>query len=86
YAERLGLDPATVMQAVDGGGAESSVRRHFLGELLARRLPPETLRNLTKDLATTRDLAHAASLTMPVTDIVRAQFAAIFNPRPDGSS
>jgi 3-hydroxyisobutyrate dehydrogenase len=39
YAERLGLDPATFMTAVEGGG-ESSVRRHFLENLLTRQLAP----------------------------------------------
>jgi 3-hydroxyisobutyrate dehydrogenase len=78
YAERLGLDPATLMNAVDGGGAESSVRRYFLQNLLARRLPPETVRNLAKDLETMRDIARTASVPMPVNDAIRAQFRQVF--------
>jgi 3-hydroxyisobutyrate dehydrogenase-like beta-hydroxyacid dehydrogenase len=82
YARGLGLDPAILMQAVEGGGAESSVRRHFAREILARRLPPETLRNLAKDLATMRDMAKAASLPMPVNEAVSAQFEAVFAGAP----
>jgi 3-hydroxyisobutyrate dehydrogenase-like beta-hydroxyacid dehydrogenase len=78
YAERLGLDPATLMTAVEGGGAESAVRRYFLEALLARRLAPESLRNLTKDLETMHDMAQAASLPMPLNDAVSAQFRHAF--------
>jgi 3-hydroxyisobutyrate dehydrogenase len=78
YAKRLGLDPATLMTAVEGGGAESSVRRYFLQDLLARRLQPETLRNLTKDLESIRDMATTASLPMPVNDAVSTQFRQVF--------
>lgn len=78
YAERLGLDPATLMAAVEGGGADSSVRRYFLRNLLERRLPHETARNLTKDLETVADMAGTASLPMPINDSVRAQFRQAF--------
>jgi 3-hydroxyisobutyrate dehydrogenase len=89
YAQGLGLDPATLMKAVEGGGAESSVRRYFLNELLARRLPPETMRNLTKDLETFGDMAKAALLPTPLHDTVSAQFPEVFaalRSRPDESS
>jgi len=82
YAQALGLDPATLMSAVDGGGADSSVRRYFQNELLARRLPPETVRNLTKDLETVRAMAQAASLSMPLNDTVGAQFREVFANAP----
>jgi 3-hydroxyisobutyrate dehydrogenase-like beta-hydroxyacid dehydrogenase len=54
------------------------VRRYFLQDLLARRLPPETLRNLTKDLESIRDMAKTASLPMPVNDAVSTQFRQVF--------
>jgi 3-hydroxyisobutyrate dehydrogenase len=79
YAQGLGLDPATLMAAVEGGGAESSVRRYFLKELLARRLPPETVRNLTRDLETMHDMARSASLPIPLNDTVGAQFRQVFS-------
>ncbi|HXQ51088.1 MAG TPA: NAD(P)-dependent oxidoreductase [Stellaceae bacterium] len=78
YAQQQGLDPATLMTAVEGGGAESSVRRYFLQDLLARRLPPETLRNLTKDLETMHDMALTASLPMPLNEAVSTQFRRVF--------
>jgi 3-hydroxyisobutyrate dehydrogenase len=78
YAERLGLDPGTLMTAVEGGGAESSVRRHFLQNLLSRRLSSESMRNMTKDLAIVRDLAATAHLAMPVNEAVNAQFRQLF--------
>ena len=78
YAERLGLAPATLMQAVQGGGAESGVRRHFEADLLAGRLPPETARNMLKDLEIVRDMAGAASLPMPLNEAVDAAFRGRF--------
>lgn len=82
YAEGLGLDATTLMKAVEGGGAESSVRRHFLQDLLARQLAPESLRNLSQDLATIRDVAQGAALSMPVNDAVAAQFRNVFAAAP----
>ena len=78
YAQRLGLDSSTLMTAVEGGGADSSVRRYFLRDLLARRLPPETLRNLTMHLETMHGMARTASVPMPLNDAVRAQFHQVF--------
>jgi 3-hydroxyisobutyrate dehydrogenase len=82
YARSLGLDPATLMTAVEGGGADSSVRRYFQSDLLTRRLPPETVRNLTKDLETVRDMAARASLPMQVNEAVGALFREVFAGAP----
>ena len=78
YAERLGLDPAILMAAVEGGGADSSVRRYFMPDLLGHDLPYETLRNLLKDLEMQRDMARSTSLAMPVNEAVGANFARVF--------
>ena len=76
YAQRLGLDPATLMQAIAGGGAESAVRIYFERELLAGRLPPETVRNMTKDLEIVRDMA--GTQPMPLNATVAAVFHRAF--------
>ncbi len=76
YARRLGLDPATLMQAIAGGGADSAVRKYFERELLAGRLPPETVRNMTKDLAIVRAMAGADP--MPMNATVAAVFQRAF--------
>ncbi|HLI23052.1 MAG TPA: NAD(P)-dependent oxidoreductase, partial [Stellaceae bacterium] len=60
YARHFGLEPETLMRAVEGGGADSSVRRHFAADLLAQQLPPETMRNLSKDIETMRKMARSA--------------------------
>lgn len=79
YAQRLGLDPATLMRAIAGGGADSAVRKYFERELLAGRLPPETVRNMTKDLEIVRDMAGAHP--MPMNATVAAVFARAFATR-----
>jgi 3-hydroxyisobutyrate dehydrogenase len=76
YAQRRGLDPATLMQAIGGGGADSAVRKYFERELLAGQLPPETVRNMTKDLQIVRDMAGAEP--MPMNATVAAVFARAF--------
>ena len=79
YARRFGLEPETLMRAVEGGGADSSVRRHFMADLLSRHLPPETVRNLTKDIETMRDIARPVSLPMPLNETVAAEFPKLFS-------
>ncbi len=78
YARNQGLDPATLMEAVKGGGAESSVRRHFLSDLLARRLPPETVRNMLKDIEIVRRAAREAGLPMPLNRAVGEAYRRAF--------
>jgi 3-hydroxyisobutyrate dehydrogenase-like beta-hydroxyacid dehydrogenase len=79
YAQAQGLDPAILMAAIGGGGADSSVRRHFLDDLLARRLPPETVRNMLKDLEIVRDTARGAGLALPLNEAVGAQYRRAFS-------
>lgn len=80
YAQRLGLDPATLMKAISGGGADSAVRTYFERELLAGRLPPETVRNMSKDLEIVRDMAGAHP--MPMNATLAAVFKRAFGNSP----
>lgn len=77
-ARHFGLAAETLLQAIDGGGADSSVRRYFMADLLSQRLPPATLRNLAKDIETMREMAHAAALSMPLNEIVANEFPKLF--------
>lgn len=74
YADGLGLDPAALIDAIGEGGADSSVRRYFRDELLASRLPPETVRNMLVDLDICREIAHEAALDTPLNQAVEAYF------------
>lgn len=78
YARRFGLRPETLLGAVEGGGADSSVRRHFANDLLSRRLPPETVRNLMKDIETMREMARSLPLAMPLRETVAVEFPRLF--------
>ena len=74
YAHQFGLAGETLMQAIEGGGADSSVRRYFMSDLLSQHLPPATVRNLTKDIETMRVMARSASLPMPLNETVASEF------------
>jgi 3-hydroxyisobutyrate dehydrogenase len=78
YAQRFGMAPSILMEAVQGGGADSSARRYFTPDLLAGTLPFETTRNLAKDLETIADMAGSVGLPMPMTETVGTLFRQIF--------
>ena len=56
-----------------------------LHDLLARELPSESLRNLTKDLAIIHDMAQSTDLAMPLNDAVAAQFRSVFGASLDAA-
>ena len=77
-ADKLGLEPAALIDAIGEGGADSSVRRYFRNELLAGRLPAETVRNLLVDLDIVRDLAREAAVDSALNDAVGVRFRRAF--------
>lgn len=71
-----GADRAKFREAIRGGFAESRILDLHGGRMVARDFTPGGLSRLQlKDLDAVAQLAHAAGLTLPLTQAVRAAFA-----------
>jgi 3-hydroxyisobutyrate dehydrogenase-like beta-hydroxyacid dehydrogenase len=70
YARENGLDPAVLVGALEGGWADSAVRRAHGAALAAGRYTPLPGNLLLKDLEIVGDLARASASPMPVTAAV----------------
>jgi 3-hydroxyisobutyrate dehydrogenase-like beta-hydroxyacid dehydrogenase len=86
--------PGSTLAVFLGGAAADGARvrpwiasyaRTMTHALLARRLPADTVRNLTRDRATMHDMARTASLPMPLNDAVSTQFRQVFDASPPAS-
>ena len=77
YARANGLDPAVLVEAVEGGWADSPICRAFGPQLAAERL--ETSGALwIKDLGIVADIAVRSNAAIPVTAVVTQRLRTIF--------
>jgi 3-hydroxyisobutyrate dehydrogenase len=51
YAAEVGLDPAEMVETLEGGAADSPVSRRFAAALAKGEMPEKSIRNMRKDLA-----------------------------------
>jgi 3-hydroxyisobutyrate dehydrogenase-like beta-hydroxyacid dehydrogenase len=80
YAASAGLDRATIVAALAGGGAESAVRTAFAPALAAGRLPGSPM--MLKDLDIIRDMARETGSSMPLNALVAAIFEQRMTRKP----
>lgn len=74
YARRCGIDPHLMIDALEGGWADSAIRRvhaHDIADVKFRRTPGSIL---LKDLDIIGDMARATKSPMPVTESVATLF------------
>jgi 3-hydroxyisobutyrate dehydrogenase len=77
FAEGMGLDPALVLDAVDGGPLDLPYLRLKGKAMIEREFSPSfTLTLATKDAALVQEAAAAHGLDLPVLAAIRERFAA----------
>ena len=71
-AERTGVDPAKIPEAVAGGRADSRLLQEFMGKMARSDFQPVEgrLAIMLKDLTMVADLARSVGAVMPVTGLV----------------
>lgn len=70
-AERAGVNPARIPEALAGGRADSALLQEFLPKMAASDFAPQGVMSLmTKDLEMIHDLANACGASMPMTGLV----------------
>ena len=74
YAVANGLDPATLIDTLEGSGADSGVRRTFAKGMANGTFPELSTRNMIKDLTIITDLAHKSAVPMPISSIALEKF------------
>lgn len=72
-AARLGIDPALLPEAVEGGHADSAVMRNY-GMALARGMVTGNTLSAVKDIDIASDLARMTQTPVPVTALVSSLF------------
>lgn len=74
YAAGNGLDLETLIDTLEGSGADSGVRRTFAKGMAKGIFPDLSTRNMVKDLGIVVDLANQAGVTMPISSIALERF------------
>ena len=74
YARRCGLDPHVMIDALEGGWADSAVRRVHAHDIADTRYRPTERLILLKDLDIIGDMARTTKSPMPVTEAVTTLF------------
>jgi 3-hydroxyisobutyrate dehydrogenase len=74
YAAANDLDPAALIDTLEGSGADSGVRRTFAKGLANGTFPDLSARNMIKDLTIITDLAHKSAVSMPISSIALERF------------
>ncbi len=74
YARRCGIDPDVLVDALDGGWADSAIRRVHGHDLVAGRFRRTPGLIILKDLDIVGDMARATKSPMPVTESVATLF------------
>jgi 3-hydroxyisobutyrate dehydrogenase-like beta-hydroxyacid dehydrogenase len=74
YAISNGLDPETLIDTLEGSGADSGVRRSFAKAMANGRFPDLSTRNMIKDLGIITDLAKQSNVPMPISSIALEHF------------
>ena len=70
YARRCGIDPDRLIDALEGGWADSAIRRAHAHDLAAARFRPAPGQIILKDLEIVGDMARATAAPMPMTSTV----------------
>ncbi|HEX3996224.1 MAG TPA: NAD(P)-dependent oxidoreductase [Acetobacteraceae bacterium] len=74
YAAGNGLDLETLIDTLEGSGADSGVRRTFAKGMANGTFPDLSTRNMIKDLGIIEDLANQAGVPMPISSIALERF------------
>jgi 3-hydroxyisobutyrate dehydrogenase len=74
YAVSNGLDPLTLIDTLEGSGADSGVRRTFAKGMANGIFPELSTRNMIKDLGIITDMASRTGLSMPISSIALNHF------------
>ena len=74
YAVSNGLDPLTLIDTLEGSGADSGVRRTFAKGMANGAFPELSTRNMIKDLGIITDLASHSGVPMPMSAMALARF------------
>jgi 3-hydroxyisobutyrate dehydrogenase-like beta-hydroxyacid dehydrogenase len=74
YATANGLDPVTLIDTLEGSGADSGVRRTFAKGMANGTFPELSTRNMIKDLTIITDLAHKSAVPMRISSIALEHF------------
>jgi 3-hydroxyisobutyrate dehydrogenase-like beta-hydroxyacid dehydrogenase len=84
YAAANGLDLETLIDTLEGSGADSGVRRTFAKGMADGRFPELSTRNMMKDLGIVADLARRSNVTMPISSVALENFRRGILRRNDG--
>jgi 3-hydroxyisobutyrate dehydrogenase-like beta-hydroxyacid dehydrogenase len=76
YAVSNGLDPLTLIDTLEGSGADSGVRRTFAKGMASGTFPGLSTRNMTKDLKIIADMAMKSGVSMPISSMALEHFKA----------
>jgi 3-hydroxyisobutyrate dehydrogenase-like beta-hydroxyacid dehydrogenase len=74
YARRCGIDPDVLVDAVQGGWADSEIRRVHAHDMVAGRFRRAPGSIILKDLEIIGDMARASTSPMPVTSAVTSLY------------
>jgi 3-hydroxyisobutyrate dehydrogenase len=74
YAAGNGIDPETLIDTLEGSGADSGVRRTFAKAMANGMFPELSTRNMIKDLGIVTDLANKSNVPMPISSISLEHF------------
>ena len=70
YAKRVGLDPAKMVDALEGGYADSPVRRVHVPIMISANFPHHSAKLMLKDSEILNDMARITNSPMPVSATV----------------
>ncbi len=74
YARRCGIDPDRLVDALEGGWADSAIRRVHAHDMVAGRFRRAPGLIILKDLDIIGDMARATTSPMPVTSAVTSLY------------
>lgn len=74
YAESRGVNPSTLIQTLEGGAAESPISRVFARQIVDDTIPPESIRNMTKDMRIILHLRGETGQSWPLAETALAEF------------
>ncbi len=74
YAVGNGLDPLTLIDTLEGSGADSGVRRTFAKGMANGIFPELSTRNMIKDLGIITDMAYKSKVPMPISSMALEHF------------
>lgn len=74
YARSFGLDVAKLVEATEGGFADSSVRKTLVPRILSGEFPGHYASLIPKDLDITCDMGRQMQAPMPVTSLVTSLY------------